>query len=519
MHTTLSLRIRAIAAWLIAGTLVLGFFLPRIGVLTGPVVGTWFVGLQPPRRGFLWLLGLAVLLGLPQLWRAANGGLEAGLTLVGWTLVDMVLGILPFLFHRLTAPHLRGFLFTLPLPVSTALLTALQAGWPAADVAAAHRESAVLPLPTLSALLGEPGSVFLVCWLAATLVWIWDEELDMRKTRSGVVIFIAVGVLAVLLEGLGRAGLPGQVLLVRPVFDGMCLAATAAFALRALLVSLRAQEWVCRPDTLAVLRSPVTAQALRLARDGRSQSLVSATGEKYPVRGGIPDLRLPSDMTGSNGKYNQLYAVVGGLYDDIQRVVSALSGIDRDAYVMGYLGKLEVRPGDAVLETSVGTGLNFKYLPRGTSLTGIDLSPEMLSRCQSNLTRWQLDADLLLSNAERLPFADSSFDVVFHVGGINFFNDRARAVREMIRVARPGSLILIADETEEHVKTVYERGPLTSRYFRKRRQPVTAPVDLVPSAMLEKHLEVLRPTGKNRFYVLTFRKPPQAVAPVLGPAA
>ena len=46
------------------------------------------------------------------------------------------------------------------------------------------------------------------------------------------------------------------------------------------------------------------------------------------------------------------------------RVRSALSGMDRDAYVMSYLGMLEIKPGNSVLETSVGTGLNFKYLRR-----------------------------------------------------------------------------------------------------------------------------------------------------------
>ena len=85
----------------------------------------------------------------------------------------------------------------------------------------------------------------------------------------------------------------------------------------------------------------------------------------------------------------------------------------------------------------------------------------MLANCQANLHRWQFQADLFLGNAECLPFADESFDVVFHVGGINFFNDRAKAIREMIRVAKPGSKILIADETEEHVKEMYERGPIT----------------------------------------------------------
>jgi ubiquinone/menaquinone biosynthesis C-methylase UbiE len=101
-----------------------------------------------------------------------------------------------------------------------------------------------------------------------------------------------------------------------------------------------------------------------------------------------------------------------------------------------------------------------------------------------------------------LPFADSSFDVVFHVGGINFFNDRAKAIREMIRVARPGSLLLIADETEKHVKDIYEKG--LPGLYKNRKQPVSAPIDLVPPEMREIHLEALR---NGMFYALTFRKP------------
>jgi ubiquinone/menaquinone biosynthesis C-methylase UbiE len=165
---------------------------------------------------------------------------------------------------------------------------------------------------------------------------------------------------------------------------------------------------------------------------------------------------------------------------------------------------IEIKPGDLVLETSVGTGLNFKYLPRGAKLFGLDLSPEMLTNCQANLHRWEMDADLFLGNAEDLPFANNSFDVVFHVGGINFFNDRAKAIREMIRVAKPGTRILIADETEKHVKGTYERFPFTRKYFKNRQEAVTAPIDLVPPEMHEIHLETLR---DGEFYALTFRKP------------
>jgi ubiquinone/menaquinone biosynthesis C-methylase UbiE/uncharacterized protein YbaR (Trm112 family) len=290
-------------------------------------------------------------------------------------------------------------------------------------------------------------------------------------------------------------------------FVWLCFAAAILLSGWALFATLKDRGWGCRPQTLRILQSPATSQPLQLVRKGGRQSLVTAAGEQFPIRNRIPDLRRPSDMTGANKKYNHLYETIGGFYDDIQRVVCACSAMDGEAFVRSYLSPLEVKAGDSVLETSVGTGLNFKYLPPGISFAGIDLSSEMLINCQAKLRRWGLQGDLFLGNAECLPFADSSFDVVFHVGGINFFNDRGKAIREMIRVAKPGSRIMIADETEEHVQAMYERGPITSRYYKNRKETVTAPIDLVPQEMLETHLELLKPMGKNRFYALTFRKP------------
>jgi ubiquinone/menaquinone biosynthesis C-methylase UbiE len=165
---------------------------------------------------------------------------------------------------------------------------------------------------------------------------------------------------------------------------------------------------------------------------------------------------------------------------------------------------LDVKQGDSVLETCVGTGLNFKYLPQGTKLSGIDLSPEMLANGQNNLRRWQMDADLYLGNAESLPFADCSFDVVYSAGGFNFFSDRAKAVREMIRVVKPGGHMMIEDETEEYVKSTYEKSPITSGFFSNREQAVTVPIDLVPPEMEDIRVEMLK---DGKFYAITFRKP------------
>ncbi len=267
---------------------------------------------------------------------------------------------------------------------------------------------------------------------------------------------------------------------------------------------IRREAWANKAETTAILRSPNTGESLDVVSEGGHEALVSQSGERFPVRNGIPIFLEQKKLTGSNRKYNQLYEIIGGFYDDVQRVACALRGISVGQYLWGYLRFLEINPGDSVLETSVGTGLNYKYLPRGARLFGLDLSAEMLTNCQANLRRWELDADLFLGNAEDLPFANDSFDVVFHVGGINFFNDRAKAIREMIRVAKPGSRLLIADETEEHVKSTFERIPITSRYFKNRREPVKAPIDLVPPEMREIHLEMLR---DGRFYALTFRKP------------
>ena len=65
--------------------------------------------------------------------------------------------------------------------------------------------------------------------------------------------------------------------------------------------------------------------------------------------------------------------------------------------------------------------------------------------------------------AERLPFKVESFDCVFHVGGINFFTDKARAIKEMIWVAKSGTKIVIVDETERTIRENYQRTNFNAR--------------------------------------------------------
>jgi ubiquinone/menaquinone biosynthesis C-methylase UbiE len=471
-------------AWVVGSLFLLGFFLEPIGAWTGPILGVWFVGTQRLRRGFLWMLAFDFIPGLLMGWRkfplADAKQIPAYLAMM---LFAAVLGVLPFTFHRLTSMRLNGFVSTLPLPLA---------------VVAMH----VLARPMVHAAAETGIATFLTFWFAAVVVWMWNNEFRARTVAVGASIFAAIFVVAL---GILKFSRPeGVMLSATPAFGWACVGGALLVSVWAALHREKRPRWAGKPETVALLRSPFTGVRLRVVSEHGREALVSDSGERFPVRDGIPTFLMPEDLTGDNGKYNHLYETIGGFYDDTQRVFCAFRGVDRDSYFKDYMEMLEVKAGDSVLETSVGTGLNFKYLPHGVKLSGLDLSAEMLAGCRANLRRWELEADLYLGNAESLPFADSSFDVVFHVGGISFFNDKGNAIREMIRVAKPGSLLLIEDETEDYAKSTYERIPITSSYFKNREEAITVPIDLVPAEMEDVRLEMLK---DGKFFAITFRKP------------
>jgi ubiquinone/menaquinone biosynthesis C-methylase UbiE/uncharacterized protein YbaR (Trm112 family) len=483
-----------IAAYTAASLFILGNFISSLGALTGPILPAWFVGTQKPRRGFLWMIAFAFVPGLIFGWRKIplTGAVQA-LEYLGWALVAAVLGTLPFTFHRLVSPRLPGILATLPLPLAAVAIPSL-----------------ALALHLGAASTAGPLS-FLIFWFVATVVWLWNHESHVTDLVFAAGFIVAGGFS--LLRHFGAFVLPVN-LPLGAAFSWCCLGAALLLVLWALFHPIQLKPWASRPQTVAQLQSPFTREPLKLVNEQGREALASSSGERFPIRNGIPAFLKPEDLIGDNGKYNHLYETIGGFYDDTQRLFGAFRGVNLDSYFENYMSLLEVKTGDSVLETSVGTGLNFKYLPQGTKLSGLDLSPEMLANCQNNLRRWKMDADLYLGNAECLPFADSSFDVVFTCGGFNFFSDRAKAIREMIRVARPGGHLMIEDETEEYVKSTYENIPFTSSFYSDRKQAVTVPIDMVPPEMEDIHVEMLK---DGKFYAITFRKP--AAPPAVGPTA
>jgi ubiquinone/menaquinone biosynthesis C-methylase UbiE len=250
-------------------------------------------------------------------------------------------------------------------------------------------------------------------------------------------------------------------------------------------------------DVLSLLRDPSTQEDLL----DQGDALVNTkSGRRYPIRDGIPVFL--TSVSGQNEKYQRLYDRIAVLYDPGQRLYIWLTR--KPPFQLAYMSELEVSTKARVLEVSIGTGANLPFIRSDAEIYGLDLSWGMLRQCRKNLRRWKRTAELFQGEAEQLPFRDEVFDVVFHVGGINFFNDGERAIREMIRVAKPGTKLMIVDETEKVVKRNYEKNPLTRKYYKGRVEAVASPLDLVPREMREiASLTLL----DGKLYCVTFRKP------------
>jgi ubiquinone/menaquinone biosynthesis C-methylase UbiE len=98
--------------------------------------------------------------------------------------------------------------------------------------------------------------------------------------------------------------------------------------------------------------------------------------------------------------------------------------------------------GKDVLEIGVGMGADHLEWARSQprSLTGVDLTPRAIELTRQRLGFAGLASDLRVADAEQLPFADASFDLVYSWGVLHHSPDTPRAIGEVHRVLRPGGV-------------------------------------------------------------------------------
>lgn len=140
--------------------------------------------------------------------------------------------------------------------------------------------------------------------------------------------------------------------------------------------------------------------------------------------------------------------------DNLNRRIGIHEKYSRNKQGFGpwIVSQYALSPGMAVLELGCGTGSMWRgaTLPEGCRLTLTDLSEGMLETARAN-TAHLPEVDCRLADAQDIPFADGSFDVVIANMMLYHVPDIQRALGEIRRVLRPGGVFYAATYGEHGV--------------------------------------------------------------------
>ena len=127
--------------------------------------------------------------------------------------------------------------------------------------------------------------------------------------------------------------------------------------------------------------------------------------------------------------------------------------------------------GARLLEVGCGMGTDLLQFARGGArCTGVDLTPRSVEITRHRFNLYGERCDFLISDGERLPFADDSFDVVYSNGVLHHTPDTAGAISELYRVLRKGGVAKVMlyhrNSLNYWVEIILRRGLLRGDLFR-----------------------------------------------------
>jgi SAM-dependent methyltransferase len=113
-----------------------------------------------------------------------------------------------------------------------------------------------------------------------------------------------------------------------------------------------------------------------------------------------------------------------------------------------FLSRIKIEPGTRVLDVASGAGQTAIPMARaGAKVTGVDIATNLIEQARRRAQAENLDARFEEADAEMLPFADGSFDIVISLIGAMFAPRPEFVAAELKRVCRPGGKIIMGNWT------------------------------------------------------------------------
>lgn len=169
--------------------------------------------------------------------------------------------------------------------------------------------------------------------------------------------------------------------------------------------------------------------------------------------------------TSKKDEVREMFDNISPAYDKINRVLSL--GID--ILWRRILVKMVVdQKPQLVMDLATGTGdlaiaLRKKGIPK---IVGVDLAPQMLHYGRLKIEKQKLNnIEMLVGDAENLPFDDNTFDSITISFGVRNFENTKEGLKEMLRVLKPNGKVYILEFSEPAPKPVLYLYNLYSRYL------------------------------------------------------